>query len=94
MQPKLLIAANHDTMLNLGCDCGMFFAQWLEVRIVKKKCCRPKILAPIKVWFVEGFVRCIENSIIVGWSIGSNWLDIPSIKHANWFMLLSKRNQQ
>jgi hypothetical protein len=25
MQPKLLTTINRDTMLNLGCDCGMFF---------------------------------------------------------------------
>ena len=25
MKPKLLIVANHDTMLNLGCDCGVRF---------------------------------------------------------------------
>ena len=25
MKPKLLTTANHDTMLNFGCDCGVCF---------------------------------------------------------------------
>ena len=36
MKPKLLTAANHDTMLNLGCDCGVCFLNTHEARIVKK----------------------------------------------------------
>ena len=36
MKPKLFIAANHDIVLNLGCDCGVCFLTTSEVRIVRK----------------------------------------------------------
>ena len=35
MRPKLLTTANHDTMLNLGCDYGVCFLNTLEARTVK-----------------------------------------------------------
>ena len=35
MKPKLLTLANHDTLLNLGCDCGVCFLNKHESRIVK-----------------------------------------------------------
>ena len=35
MKPKLLITANHDTILNLGCDCGVFV--FLILELSKKK---------------------------------------------------------
>ena len=41
MKPKLLTATNQDTMLNLGCDCGVWFLSTLEARIAKT-CGRPK----------------------------------------------------
>ena len=52
MKPKLMIAANHDTMLYLDCDCGVCFLNTLEAIIVKKHG-RPNKIAPMKVWFVE-----------------------------------------
>ena len=34
MKPKLLItAANHHTMLNLGCDCGVCFLKTREAKL-------------------------------------------------------------
>ena len=36
MKPKLLTAANHDTMLNLGCDYEVCFLNTLKARIVHK----------------------------------------------------------
>ena len=48
MKPELLIAANHDTMLNLGCVCEVCFLTVLEARIVPKKW-QPRKLAPN--WF-------------------------------------------
>ena len=37
MKPKLLTAANHDTMLNLGCDGRVCVLNTHEARIVKKE---------------------------------------------------------
>ena len=67
MKPKLLTAANHDTMLNLGCDCGVCFLNTLEARIVKKHG-RPKKLAPIKVWFVGRVYRMRRK-------FGNRWVE-------------------
>ena len=36
MKPKLLSVGNHDTMLKLGCDCGVYFLNTPEARSVKK----------------------------------------------------------
>ena len=33
VKPKLLTTTNHDTMLNLGCDCGVCFLSTLETSI-------------------------------------------------------------
>ena len=52
MKLKLLTAANHHTMLNIGCDCGVCFLNTPKARIVKKKHGRPKKVASIKVWLV------------------------------------------
>ena len=51
MKPKLFIAVNHDTVLNLGYDCGVCFLNTSEAGIVQKDG-RPKKLAPIKACFV------------------------------------------
>ena len=37
MKHELLVAANHITMINLGCDCGVCFLNTCEARIVGKK---------------------------------------------------------
>ena len=50
MKTKLLTVENHNTELNLGCDCGVCFLNMPEARIVQNRG-RPKTLAPIKVWF-------------------------------------------
>ena len=34
--PKLLTAKNHDTILNLACDCGVCYFDTLEAKIVRK----------------------------------------------------------
>ena len=36
LKPKFLTAANHDSMLRLGCDCGVCFYNKLKAGIVKK----------------------------------------------------------
>ena len=51
MKPKLLTGANHNTMLNLGCDCGMCFLTHLKLEL-SKILGIPKRIALIKVWFV------------------------------------------
>ena len=35
MKPKLVTAPNHNTMLILDCDCGVFYFDTPEARIVK-----------------------------------------------------------
>ena len=55
LKPKLFIVANHDTMLNLGCDCRVSFLNIHEARIVKKRG-RPKKLAPINFVCWEGLL--------------------------------------
>jgi len=36
MKPKILSVGNHDTLLKLGCDCGVCFLNTPEAKIVKK----------------------------------------------------------
>ena len=36
MKPKLITVANHDTTLDLNCDCGVCFLNTLEAIIVQK----------------------------------------------------------
>ena len=36
MKPKLLSVGNHDTLLKLGCDCGVCFLNTPEAKTVKK----------------------------------------------------------
>ena len=95
MRHNLLTAVNHDTVLNLSCDCGVCFLNTPIARIVKKHD-RPKNLASIKVRFVWGeFTGCVENMVIVGWSIEiqSTWMIRPSTVEIGlcWY---KKRNQQ
>ena len=35
MKPKLLTATNYNTMLNIGCHCGVCFLSKLEARNIK-----------------------------------------------------------
>ena len=51
MKPRLLSVGNHDTLLKLGCDCGVCFTNTLEAKIVKKRG-RPKKSILVKIWFV------------------------------------------
>ena len=67
MKPKLLIVANHDAMLNLNCDCGVFLFNTPKARIAGKYD-RPKRLAPIKVWFVGKVYRMHRN-------FGNRWVE-------------------
>ena len=52
MKPKFLSAAKFDSMLNLGCDCGVHFLSTLEARVVKKICGTPKNKVPNEVGFL------------------------------------------
>ena len=69
MKPKLLTVTNHDTMLNLGCDCGVWVLNTPKARIVKRHS-RPKNLSLIKFDLLGGFIACLGNLVIVGWSKG------------------------
>jgi len=48
MKPKLLSAGNHDTLLKVGCDCGVCFLNTHEAKTVKKRG-RPKKSTRVKV---------------------------------------------
>ena len=51
MRPKRLTDANHDTMLDLGCDCGVCFLNTQEPPIVKNVV-DPKHYLRLRFWFV------------------------------------------
>ena len=56
IQEKVKILANHDTLLKLGCGCAVVFFNTLEVQTVKKQG-RPRLVIPIKVWFLGKVYR-------------------------------------
>ena len=41
-----------------------------NLKLESSKMWKTKKTTPIKVWFVGRFIRCVENLVIVGWSIG------------------------
>ena len=65
MKPKLLSVGNHDTLLKLGCDCGVCFYNKPEAKIVKKRG-RPKNLLELRFGLLGEFIRCGGRLIIVG----------------------------
>ena len=69
MNPKLLTAANHETMLNLDCNCEVCILNTLE-GVIAKKCGRPNKIAPINVWFVRRIYR-IRRS----YKFGHHWVE-------------------
>ena len=46
--PKLLTNANHDTMLSLGCDCGVCILNTHGARIVKMNVVDPKNILQLR----------------------------------------------
>ena len=66
MKPKLLTTANHDSMLNFGCDCEVFVLTHMKLELSKGGI-PIKILAPIKVWFVGRVHRMRKR-------IGNHWV--------------------
>ena len=71
MKPKLLTITNHDTgsLLNFDRNCGVCFFNTYEARIVKKHG-SPKRKLQLRFGLLGGFIRCLGNLVIIGWSIG------------------------
>ena len=65
MRPKLLTVANHDTMLNLGCDCRMRFLNTPKARVVKN-CSGPKKKLQLRLGLLGVFIGCLEDLVIFG----------------------------
>ena len=65
MKPKIFTDTNHDTMLNLDCDCGVCFLNTLEAIIVKNVM-DPKNQLQLTSGLLGGFIECIENLVIIG----------------------------
>ena len=61
VKPKFMTTKNHDTMLNIDCDYGVYFFNIPKDRIVQKKVDQHD-LAPIKVWFVGRVYRMRRKS--------------------------------
>ena len=70
-KPQLLnTAANYNTMLNLGCDYGMFFEHIkLELSKKEEEGVDQNDYRQLRFSLLGGFIGCIENLVIVGWSI-------------------------
>ncbi len=69
MKPKLLSVRNHDTLLKLGCDCGVCFLNTLEAKTVKNEVGQKNLLE-LRFGLLEDFIGCGGSLVIVGWSIG------------------------